>query len=146
MLLLNTTASSLEKDHALEKKYNGRKPVERSCSWKEIQRPQALNFNDHALVEYNGLKPLNKPMLYTLRSQSLHQTNVRCISLKLLKQYHSSHGQGQDRLTLMNKPSEKRFAQSIPYYLAWYELIIFTIIQNTKGTTPRTNPIEGKKP
>jgi hypothetical protein len=26
MLLLNTTASSLEKDHALENKYNGHKP------------------------------------------------------------------------------------------------------------------------
>lgn len=46
----------------------------------------------------------------------------------------------------MNKPSENRFAQSIPYYLAWYELIIFTIIQNTKEQRLELNPMEGKKP
>jgi len=89
----NTMAASQKKEHALVR----------------IQRPQALNFKDHALVEYNGLKPLNriiKPMLDTLSSQSLHHINVRCISLKL---FDSSHGQGQDRLTLMNKPSEKSF-------------------------------------
>jgi hypothetical protein len=89
--------------------YNGLKP------W---------NLKDHALVEYNGLKPLNriiKPMLHTLSSQSLYYTNVRYISLKLLKIYHNSHGQDQDRLTLMNKPSEKRFAQFIQsiIYMNW---------------------------
>lgn len=34
-------------------------------------------------------------------------------SLKLLKEYNSSHGQVKYRLTLMNKPSIKRLAQSI---------------------------------
>jgi len=57
-----------------KKKYNGHKARRKIMLLKkEIQRPQALNFKDHALVEYNGLKPLNrikKPMLYTLSSQS----------------------------------------------------------------------------
>jgi len=52
-------------------------------------------------------------MLYALSSQSLYHVNVKCISPKLLKEYNSSHGQDQDQLTFMNKPSEKRFAQFI---------------------------------
>jgi hypothetical protein len=78
MLLLNTTASSLEKDHALENKYNGHKPKERSCSC-SYTTASSFEIKDHALVEYNGLKPLNriiKPMTHALMLTKL--TSYQC--------------------------------------------------------------------
>jgi len=58
MLLLNTTASSLEKDHALEKKYNGHKPEERHALVQK-QRPQALNLKNMLLLNTTASSQLS---------------------------------------------------------------------------------------
>lgn len=83
-----------------------------------IQRPQARRKTRSC--SYTTASSHIMPMLPSLSSQSYIISMSDALSLKLWKNTIAiSHGQVNNQLTLMNKPSKKRFAQFIQSILIW---------------------------